>query len=345
MKTKSTSREIFIFCGILILVSVIWGGTWWAINNFVTPPPQPVASKSAPANPSTQGSQEGTPTFAERAAAFRGQFGDQFGAVNALFSGFAFAGIIFTILLQRSDLAETRSSMSQERFDGTFFQLMNLHMNITEKVVSFGARGKEAFVAFQGVLKGKDADFESFCALSKLSRDRIRQIIDNRTVATGQYSELNDADVNNLLVSLANGVGALYNYLDNDINMHENKVVVAYTKAAEARIDDFAHYFRNLYNILKFIDETAQVEAPEKKRYAKFLRSQLSEAELVVLFYNSIAQINLPGREGLELGYPKMAKLLVKYDVLQNMNPRSLIHPLHKQIFDQNASKGIENAS
>ncbi|MCF6347514.1 MAG: hypothetical protein L3J20_04340 [Flavobacteriaceae bacterium] len=31
----------------------------------------------------------------------RGTFGDMFGSINALFSGLALAGIIFTILLQR----------------------------------------------------------------------------------------------------------------------------------------------------------------------------------------------------------------------------------------------------
>lgn len=34
----------------------------------------------------------------------RGQFGDMFGAANALFSGFAFLGIIYTIYLQRKEL-------------------------------------------------------------------------------------------------------------------------------------------------------------------------------------------------------------------------------------------------
>ena len=33
----------------------------------------------------------------------QGQFGDQFGAVNALFSGLAFAGLIFTIILQKKE--------------------------------------------------------------------------------------------------------------------------------------------------------------------------------------------------------------------------------------------------
>lgn len=34
----------------------------------------------------------------------RGQFGDLFGGVNTLFTGLAFAGLIYTIVLQRSDL-------------------------------------------------------------------------------------------------------------------------------------------------------------------------------------------------------------------------------------------------
>lgn len=41
----------------------------------------------------------------------RGQFGDIFGAVNALFSGLAFAGLIFAILLQREDLELQRQEL------------------------------------------------------------------------------------------------------------------------------------------------------------------------------------------------------------------------------------------
>ncbi len=38
----------------------------------------------------------------------RGQFGDMFGAINTVFSGAAFAGLVYTILLQRHDLAIQR---------------------------------------------------------------------------------------------------------------------------------------------------------------------------------------------------------------------------------------------
>jgi len=42
----------------------------------------------------------------------QGQFGDKLGAVNALFSGLAFAGLIFTIILQKNELALQRKELS-----------------------------------------------------------------------------------------------------------------------------------------------------------------------------------------------------------------------------------------
>ncbi|MEM9548619.1 MAG: hypothetical protein AAGA77_21715 [Bacteroidota bacterium] len=62
----------------------------------------------------------------------RGAFGDKFGAINSLFSGLAFAGIIVTIVLQsrelglqRKELSQTREVFYQQKFESTFFQLVN----------------------------------------------------------------------------------------------------------------------------------------------------------------------------------------------------------------------------
>lgn len=43
--------------------------------------------------------------------ALRGQFGDMFGAVNALFSGLAFAGVIIAVILQKRELALQRREL------------------------------------------------------------------------------------------------------------------------------------------------------------------------------------------------------------------------------------------
>jgi hypothetical protein len=77
-----------------------------------------------------------------------GAFGDMFGAVNALFSGLAFAGVVYAILLQRNELELQRQELSDTRTelhaqtehfarqnatlaaqstDNTFFQLLSLH--------------------------------------------------------------------------------------------------------------------------------------------------------------------------------------------------------------------------
>ena len=305
--------DILIFLLILLAVVGVWYYVWGWIDVHVT---------------------AGTPEE-QMTIAVRGQFGDKFGAVNALFSGFAFAGIIITLLLQRRDLAETRNAMGHERFDNTFFQLLNLHIDIAKRVTAKGRNGSEAFEAFVERVKTSDPDFYAFAALQKIGRDKIRIIIDSKAIP-GAYTELTPADVTNLNEYLAKGVGAFENYLDDSKEMHEQKVVAAYTKAAVEHIDYFSHYFRNLYHIFKFLDESDLVSEKEKRVYSKFVRSQLSDIELVCIFYNSISRIALPGREKMELGYPKMQAYLKKYDVLQNMNPRSLIHPIHKAIFDKN---------
>ncbi len=44
----------------------------------------------------------------------RGQYGDSYGAVNALFTGLAFAGLIFTILLQHREIRLQRLDFSEQ---------------------------------------------------------------------------------------------------------------------------------------------------------------------------------------------------------------------------------------
>lgn len=45
----------------------------------------------------------------------RGQFGDMFGAISALFSGFAFLGVIYTIFLQQEELSLQREELKLTR--------------------------------------------------------------------------------------------------------------------------------------------------------------------------------------------------------------------------------------
>lgn len=48
------------------------------------------------------------------------------------------------------------------------------------------------------------------------------------------------------------------------------------------------HYFRNLYQILKFIDEST-LSNVDKVKYARILRAQLSSDEIAMLFFNCLS--------------------------------------------------------
>lgn len=69
-----------------------------------------------------------------------GVFGDSFGAVNALFSGLAFAGVVIALIIQTDELREARldrrdsldsqKTMSKAQRQGTQVQAMGLRMDI-----------------------------------------------------------------------------------------------------------------------------------------------------------------------------------------------------------------------
>ena len=70
-----------------------------------------------------------------------GQLGDTFGVINSLFAGLAFAGLVYTILLQRKELKETRDefvqqnhTLKQQRFENTFFNLLSNHNSLIDKM-------------------------------------------------------------------------------------------------------------------------------------------------------------------------------------------------------------------
>jgi len=231
----------------------------------------------------------------------RGTFGDMFGAVNAIFSGLAFAGLIFTILLQkeelelqRIELTETRqefitqnNTLKKQRFENTFFNMIELHHKIVEGIDSSERR----FVGgnnYQIVaIKGRDVfEKEYYNFISKLKHNE----------ETGTFKDRNEI------------------YLEN-------------YKSVQT---DFGHYFRNVYRIIKLVDTTdfysneivdeKKVDEQlflEKYKYTSILRSQLSDYETLWLFYNCLT------KNGLENFKP----LIERYCIFKNIPKDKFFKP------------------
>jgi hypothetical protein len=205
----------------------------------------------------------------------RGTFGDMFGGINALFSGLAFAGVIYAILLQRRDLelqrAELRGQREQmeahnrallkQNFESTFFQLLRLHTEITRAVditnVNPPIIGRECFEKF-------DQEF----------RNDYRQTPPTLSA--------------------------------------EARVDAAYDAFYEAWQSDVGHYFRSLYNLIKFVHRSDEAD---KRFYTSLVRAQLSTYELTMIFYNCISH---KGREHFK-------PLVNEYGLLKSMPPALIV--------------------
>lgn len=231
----------------------------------------------------------------------RGTLGDMFGTINALFSGLAFAGIIFTILLQRKELGYQRKELQEtraefviqnktlkiQRFENTFFNLLELHNQIVN-----------------------DIDYEKKLDANNPYSNETRTV-KGRDVFQDRFNNFNKRIKG---------------------NVDTNKLYLSFY---EARKTDFGHYFRNLYRIFKMIHETEFVSATElnldlsipkdkeklelcnyiqRYRYTSIVRAQLSDYELLLLFYNCLS----------DNGIEKFKPLVEEYAVLKNLPQKDI---------------------
>jgi hypothetical protein len=94
----------------------------------------------------------------------------------------------------------------------------------------------------------------------------------------------------------------------------EKNNVKVYVDVDELSI--FDSYFRHLYRIFKYIDESTLIDDSEKYDYTCIVRAQLSENELLMLFYNAL-NIN-------EKGEYKFKILIEKYAIFNNLRENML---------------------
>ncbi len=88
---------------------------------------------------------------------------------------------------------------------------------------------------------------------------------------------------------------------------------------------NFAHYFRTLYHIFKFV-KFAELSPDEKKRYASLARAQLSANELAFLFYNGLSPLG-----------EKFKPLIEEYGLLEHLDKDKLLSPSHMSFYSPKA--------
>jgi hypothetical protein len=123
-------------------------------------------------------------------------------------------------------------------------------------------------------------------------------------------------------VKFTQGLKNVYDKKKKDIKSHIEELELindSYLNYYELHQSDLGHYFRNLYHIVKFIKNT---DIENKNTYIGLVRAQLSNDELVMLFYNCIS----------DYGSEKFLPMAVEFRLFKNLNPRTLIDKNHEEL-------------
>ena len=227
-----------------------------------------------------------------------GQFGDFIGgSLNPIFSFSALFALLYTVVLQSRELRHSTEQLERsaealdkqnavlvrQSFESTFFQLLTLYREVVQHLSVDLDRIVD--------VRLKKVRFDDRACFAELHAELMKhfQPVQRGDVLGGRREALNE------------GYKAFY-----------------------ASFGDLVgHYFRTIYNIIKFVE---QIEMPEetKKTYVNLLRAQLSRYELGLLLYNCVS----------DFGWEKMRPLVLKYRVLKHVEDSVLASPADRDLME-----------
>ena len=215
-----------------------------------------------------------------------GTFGDKFGAINSLFSGLAFAGLIMTLILQKEELEAQRKELNDQ---------------------------KKEFETQNKTLKQQQFSTTFFQLLGA-----VQQTIYTFKISTFQGPRIGDDGFKIVLDILMDNIKNEYNFAHQNLGERESitqeKAREIYIQLYHKEFSALGVFFRSYYRLIKYIT-MSNLDDKEKYQYTSFARAQFSDNVLLVLFYNCT----------IGYGEEKLKKMVEDWALLKNMPTDKLI--------------------
>ncbi|CAM3466539.1 MULTISPECIES: putative phage abortive infection protein [Saccharibacillus] len=250
----------------------------------------------------------------------RGTFGDMFGSINTIFSGFAFGGIIYTIYqqraefrlqreelrLQRNEVAKTNAALDEQvkaanvqRFENTFFNMIQLHNHIVKDIVVI-----DDYVHPSNLTPARFIENRNYTGKEAFSY--LYDMFNGDYLHKFSNEETDNEDALELVRQRLSYLDKSYHYF---FTRYENML---------------QPYYKNLLNLLATVDENEWINEKEKKYYMRIVESQLSPDELLMLFYKTLTKKGFKLHE-ITKKYSLMddldqGKILIKSDLMLYRN-------------------------
>lgn len=300
-----------------------------------------------------------------RNAELFGQYGDFVGGfIGSLFALAGFFLIYKTLLTQQNAIRQQDSTIVQQRkmfeiqkFENTFFNLLKTQRDIADNIKSyFNSMNDITKISFETVL-GRDffiySKVELLSIWQSLNSEKYLGIYDIDDVKYakmkiddlhsqehqfqymhGEAEEIEEGIINTVRLQQTNKYYGITDEKWQSIQKYDTKGKMTKMYGFYFQRYDYiaSHNFRHLFHILDFVKQSetriSSIAANEEERnenslqfrkYVSFLQAQMSSFELMLLFYNA-------------LSFPKMLKLIIEYDFLENLAVENLIHKSHNCI-------------
>lgn len=293
-----------------------------------------------------------------------GTFGDFMGGtLNPMLAFLSFIALLYTIRIQSKELSLSRiqltktkkatknsatalkkqsKSIKLQNFENTFFNMLELHNKIASRFDGkIEIRGEYNFKFIDSFpIKRLITANNSFSSIySSLIKELNECNSFDYSYKYKNYLIFKDNNIKNIkTVHTANSLKSLNeeeklemrkNFLKGEFYNQLNSSYFIYNEWNESFDRHTGHYFRNIYQILKFIDNSS---VKDKKFYSNILRAQLNQDELGLLFYNNVSIKGI-----------KMLRFITKYEFLEHLNYNKRFCNKDLQLYKNEALKFDKN--
>ena len=185
-----------------------------------------------------------------------GVFGDSFGVLTACFSGLAFAGIVYTMFLQMKELGYQRKELKFTHDELTLTRKEFEKQNIAAKLQNFESTFFQMLRLHNDIVGSLDLRWQG----------------QDREIGRSYFSYIYNRLKTKYEKRVSSGAPGSY----------ANQIEVAVHEIWNEYRRDLGPYYRYLFTIFNFVVENDVVD---KRQYADIVRAQLSDYELLILFY------------------------------------------------------------
>lgn len=220
-----------------------------------------------------------------------GEWGDFFGGVlNPILTFLTFMGLLITIVIQQTELRESRVELKRSadalRDQNESLKKQNFENTFFQMLeIHNQIVNSIDLISDDGkVTRGRDCFSVFYTRFNKIYRE-------NKEKANGKHSE-------------------------------ESVIKLAYQLFWKDHQTELGHYFRYLYNVVRFIKDANQINGP----YLRLIRAQLSDQELLLIFYNCISSNG-----------GNFTPLVVEFSILDNLPTIRLLNKNHQNMINSKA--------